>query len=61
MRQIRGAWVANKQERTEAIRILMAKGYNNAEAIDIIEKRLFEYNPLGFSFIATINRTCEKF
>lgn len=61
MRQIRGAWVANKQERTEAIKVLMAKGYNNAEAIDIIEKRLFEYNPLGFSFWATINRTCEKF
>jgi hypothetical protein len=61
MRQVRGAWIANKQERTEAIKILMSKGYNNSEAIDIIEKRLFEYNPLGFSFMALINRTCEKF
>lgn len=61
MRQIRGAWVANKQERAEAIKRLMQKGYNNAEAIDIIEKRLIEYNPLGFSFMASIDRTCDKF
>jgi hypothetical protein len=38
----------------------MSKGYDNAEALDIIRKRLFEYNPLGFSMDAMIERTIAK-
>lgn len=60
MRKIRGMWTANRTERERAIKALMLKGYDNSEAIDILNKRLFEYNPLGFSLDAMIARTCPK-
>ena len=60
MKCINGLWTANRTERTKYVKVLMAKGYTNDEALDIIEKRLFEYNPLGFSMDAMIERTIAK-
>lgn len=60
MRKVRGSWVPNKAEMVKYIKVLMSKGYDNSEAIDIIQKRLFEYNPLGMSMNDLINRTIAK-
>ncbi len=60
MRKVNGMWTANRTERIKYIKILMDKGYTNDEALDIIEKRLFEYNPAGFTFEQMINRTVNK-
>lgn len=60
MRKINGFWTANRTERLKYIKVLMAKGYTNDESLEIIEKRLFEYNPLGMSFEEMIQRTLTK-
>ena len=60
MRKINGHWEANRTERIKFIKVLMSKGYTNDEALDIIEKRLFEYNPYGFSLEAMIQMTATK-
>ena len=60
MRKVNGLWTASRTERIKYIKILMGKGYTNDEALDIIEKRLFEYNPMGFTLEQMINRTANK-
>lgn len=60
MRRINGNWEANRTERRKYIKILMSKGYNNDEALKIIENRLIEYNPLGLSLDEMIKRTVDK-
>ena len=60
MRKVNGLWMASAKERTKWIKDLMNKGYDNNEAIYILDRQLLEYNPLCRTIDAMIDMVVRK-